>query len=445
MFRGRRHVSLRLITTFAFFTLLTLYFTFLNPGDVEIHLTRNISFPLPIPVFLLLAVLIGILLTSIFTGYSQIKDGFKRFLKTRSLESKTRRQKQHEKLYQKAENAMKGGHRDKALSLFRKILNGNPTHIASLIQAGNLYREMGKTVQALEAHQAAVDGDPDNIQALQCLAEDFISAGQLNKAIDALKQARHLEPDSLLTLRRLREAYRKQKSWNLVLEIQKSILSHVSSTVELEQEKEYSSQIAYLRGCELIDQQMVEPAISELKRSIKENPKALPPYVKLGDLYRQNGNLKAAIKIWKSGFEITGSHICLLRLRAAYEQSEQPDKVIKLYQEAVAASQNSKKETLVLTLAGLYLDQGKMEEAMQTLWSISSPSIPAHLLLIKAHQEKNEPKKADQVIHAALKKLTASISKFVCRQCNREFDQWSGICPECQTWDSLDPAIQHTL
>lgn len=438
-------MSLRLIITFAFFTLLTLYFTFLNPGDIEIHLTQNNSVPLPIPVFLLVAVLIGILLTSLFTGYSQIKNAFKRFLKTRSLENKTRRRKQWERLYQKAENALKGGHSDKALSLFKKILDGNPKHIASLIQSGNLYRKMGKAVQALEAHQKAVNADRDNPQALQCLAEDFATAGQWNKAIDALKQARHLEPDSLFTLRKLREAYRKQNAWNLVLQIQKSILSHVSNAQELEQEKEYSSQIAYLRGCELIDQQQIEPAISELKRAIKENSKSLPPYVKLGDLYQQNGNSKAAIKTWKSGFEITGSHICLLRLREAYEQAEQPGEVIKLYQEAVHTSQNSKKETLVLTLAGLYLDQGKMEEAMQTLWSIASPSIPAHLLLIKAHQDKHEAEKADQVTRAALKKLTTSLSRFVCRQCNSEFDQWSGICPECQAWDSLDSAIQHTL
>jgi len=438
-------VSLRLIITFAFFTLLTLYFTFLNPGDIEIHLTQNTSFPLPAAVFLLISVLIGVLLTSIFTSYNQIKNAFKRFLKTRSLENKTRRRKQWEKLYQKAENALKGGHSDRARSLFNKILNGNPKHIASLIQVGNLYRKMGKTAQALEAHQRAVDADRDNPQTFQCLAEDFTTAGQLNKAIDALKQARHLEPDSLFTLRKLREAYRKQSAWNLVLQIQKSILSHVSNAKELEQEKEYSSQIAYLRGCELINQQQIDPAISELKRAIKENPRSLPPYIKLGDLYQQNGNSKAAIKTWKSGFEISGSNICLLRLSAAYEQAEQPGEVTKLYQEAVRASQNSKKETLVLTLAGLYLDQGKMEEAMQTLWSIASPSIPAHLLLIKAHQDKNESEKADQVICAALKKLTTSLSKFVCRQCNSEFDQWSGICPKCQAWDNLDSAIQHIL
>jgi len=438
-------VSLRLIIAFAFVTLLTLYFTFLNPGDIEIHLTQSASFPLPIPVFLLISVLIGILLTSIFTSYSQIKSGFKHFLETRALENKSRQQHKWEKLYQKAENALKGGHSNKALSLFKKILNGNPKHIPSLIESGNLYRKMGKTLQALEAHQAAVDADRENPEALQCLAEDYATAGKLDKAIGALKQARHLEPDSLFTLRKLREAYRKRNSWNLVLEIQKSILSYVSDSKELDKEKEYSGQIAYLRGCELIDQQMIEPAISELKRSIKENPRSLPPYIKFGDLYLQNGNLKAAIKTWNSGYEVTGSHVCLLRLRAAYEQSEQPDKVIKLYQEAVQASQNSKKETLSLTLAGLYLDQGKIDEAMQTLWSIGSPSIPAHLLLIKAHQNKNEADKADQVIQAALKKLTTSISKFVCRQCHSELDQWVGICPECQTWDSLDSAIQHTL
>ena len=438
-------MSLRLIIIFGFFTLLTLYFTFLNPGDIEIHLTQNTSLALPIPVFLLISVLVGILLTTVFTGYRQIKSSFKHFLQTRSLENQTHRLEQWEKLYQNAENALKGGHSDKALSLFKKILSKNPKHIPSLIQTGNLYREMGKTVQAIEAHQTAVDADRENLQALQSLAEDLLTAGKLDKAIDVLKQARHLEPDSLLTLRKLREAYRKQNAWNLVLQTQKSILSCVTDAEELEQEKEYSSQIAYERGCELIDQQMIDPAISELKRSIKENPKSLPPYIKLGDLYQQNGNLKSAIKTWNSGFEVTGSHICLLRLRAAYEQSEQPDKIIPLYQEAIRASQNSKKEALVLTLAGLYLDRGKMEEAMQTLWSISSPSIPAHLLLIKAHQDKNETQKADQVIQAALKKLTASTSKFICRQCKSELTQWSGICPKCQAWDSLDSAMQYNL
>jgi lipopolysaccharide biosynthesis regulator YciM len=438
-------VSLRFIIAFLFFAFLTIYFTLLNPGDIEVHLTQNTSFPLPAAVFLLISILIGVLLASIVTGYSQIKNTFKRFLKTRSLESKTRRRKQWEKLYQKAENALKGGHSDKARSLFNKILNGNPKHIPSLIQLGNLYRETGETVQALEAHQKAVQTDQNNPQALQCLAEDFATAGQLNKTIDALKQARLLEPDSLFTLRKLREAYRKQNDWNLVLQIQKSIMSHVSNAEERAQEKEYSSQIAYLRGCELIDQQQIEPAISELKRAIKEHSKSLPPYIKLGDLYQQNDDPKAAIKTWKSGYKITGSHICLLRLRTAYEQAGKPDEVIKLFQEAVRVSQNSKKETLVITLAGLYLDQGKMEEAMQTLWSISSPSIPAHLLLIKAHQDKNEAEKAYQVTRAALKKVTTSLSKFVCRQCNSEWDQWSGICPECQAWDSLDSAIQHTL
>ena len=437
-------MSLRLIITFACFALLTLYFTFLNPGDVELHFTRNTSFSLPVPVFLLISVLAGILLTTIFTGYTQIKSDLKHFLETRSLENKTRLQIKWEELFQKAENALKGGHSDRALSLFKKILNGNPNHIASLIKVGNLYREMGKTLEALEAHQKAAEAS-DNPQAFQQLAEDYTSAGQHDKAIEALKQARHLQPDSLFTLRKLREAYRKQGAWNLLIPIQKSIMSYVTDEKELEQEKEYSGQIAYLRGCDLISQRQIEPAITELKRAIKESPKSVPPYIRLGDLYQENENGKAAIKVWKSGFEATGSDICLTRLRTAYEQADQPDQIIKLYQEAVSASQNSKKEMRVLALAGMYLNQNKLEEAMQALWSISSPSLPAHLLLIKAHQDKNEMEKAHQVIQAALKKLSTSLSKFACRQCNNEFDQWSAICPKCQAWDSFDSALKHTL
>ncbi len=438
-------MSLRLIISFLVFTFLAVYFTFLNPGDIEVRVTQDRTVSVPVVVFLLLSVLIGVLLTSIFTGFTRIKKALKGFLKTRSLENRSRRQIKWEKLYQKTESALEGGHRDKGLSLLNKILHENPNHIPSLILLGNIYRQMGNIEQAFAKHQKAVEQDRENPRAFLCLAEDFSAAGKPEKAINALKQARHLEPDSLFTLRKLRKAYREQGAWNLVLQIQKSILTHVSSSKEREQEKQYSSQIAFHRGCELIQRQQTEPAISELRRAIKENPKSLPPYIQLGDLYQKTRNLKAAIKIWKTGFEHTQSSICLLRLRTAYEQQDKPDEVIKLYQEAVRSSQNSEKETLVITLAGLYLDQGQREKAMQTLWDISSPSIPAHLYLIKAHQDKNEAEKADQVIRAALKKVTTSLSRFICRECHNEFDRWSGVCLECQAWDSLDTAIHQAL
>ena len=439
-------MSLRLIISFIFFILLTVYFTFLNPGDIGLRVTQDQTpIQVPVVVFLLVAILIGVLLTSLFTGFTQIKISFKRFLTTRSVEKRTRQNIRWEKLFQKAENSLEGGHRDKGISLLNKILKDNPNHVPSLILLGNIYREMENFEQALAKHQKAVEQDRENPRTHRCLAEDFAAAGKPEKAINALKQARQLEPDSLLTLRKLREAYRAQGHWNLVLQIQKSILSYASNSGEREQEREYSSQLAFLRGCELIQQRQIEPAISELRRAIKENPKSLPPYIQLGDLYQENDNLKAAIKIWKSGFDHTQSHICLLRLRTAYEQLDKHEEVIKLYQEAVRASENSEKETLALTLAELYLDQGQMEKAMQALWDISSPSIPAHLFLIKAHQDKQEAGKADQVIRAALKKVTSSLNRFTCRQCHSELDQWSGVCPKCQAWDSLETAIHQAL
>jgi len=79
------------------------------------------------------------------------------------------------------------------------------------------------------------------------------------------------------------------------------------------------------------------------------------------------------------------------------------------------------------------------------LWDISSPSIPAHLLLIKAHRDKNESEKADSVILAALKKIAASMARFVCRSCGNEFEQWEGICPRCGAWDSFDSVLHHSL
>lgn len=439
-------MSLRIIFSFIIFVVLAVYFTFLNPGNLEIRLTQNLApVQMPVVVFLLICILIGVVLASVLVGFTQMKHSLTGFMHSRSVASHARREKQNEKLFQKAENALEGGHRDKGLSLLQKILNQDPDHLPSLILLGNQHREAGRLQEALDNHRKAVDHDPENAKALQCLAEDFAAAGQSDKALEALKKARAQEPKSLAILRKLRKAYQDQGAWTQVMQTQKSILSNAQDPDDRQREKLRSSQLAYFYGCELIKQKQIEPAISELRRAIKENSKSLPPYVLLGDLYQGDGNTRAAIKTWKSGFQNTGSHICLLRLRSLYEQSKKPDEVIKLYQEAINKSHNSQKETLSLALAEIYLDQGKGVEAKQTLWDISTPSIPAHLLLIKAHQVKNESEQANRVIRAALKKVTDLGSQFVCQECHQEFERWEGVCPNCQGWDSFDTVLHHTL
>lgn len=96
-------MSLRLIIFFIFFILLTVYFTFLNPGDIDLRVAQDQTpVQVPVVVFLLAAILIGVLLTSVFTGFTQIKNSFTRFLKTRALQKRARRQVRWEKTISKS-------------------------------------------------------------------------------------------------------------------------------------------------------------------------------------------------------------------------------------------------------------------------------------------------------------------------------------------------------
>ncbi|NIQ01698.1 MAG: tetratricopeptide repeat protein [Nitrospinaceae bacterium] len=439
-------MSLRLILSFIVFVLLTIYFTYLNPGDIEITLAQEIPpVQIPIAVFLLIAMLIGVVLTSLFTGFGRIKSAFTQLISSWAAEKRKRRQKRWKKMGQQAESALTGSHRKKGRILLEKILDENPRHVPSLLQLGDLHRKMGQPEKAVGLHQKALSEDSENPRVLHSLAEDFAELKQWDKEIEILKKARQVEPDSLFCLRKLREAYRKKNDWDKVRQIQNSIISHVTDPQDLAQEKLHSSRLAYHRGCRLIELNQIEPAIAELRRAMKESNESAPPYIKLGDLYQKNDNLKSAIKIWKTGYEKTGSLVCLQRLREAYLQTGKQDEAIKLYREAVRASANSEKEMLSMVLAELYMNKGQTEDAIHTLWEISQPSLPAHLLLAQAHQKKKELDKADQVIRAAVNKVATSLSRFVCRECKTEFEQWSGACPQCQGWDTLQTTLNRPL
>lgn len=437
-------MSIKLVFVFFLFMVLSVYLAFLNPHKVPIQITQSYSFQLPFVVFLLGSILVGAIITAVFNWTVKVRRSLWEMRDHRKQKREEQRRGKSEQLYEEGENAFAGGRFDKARSFFEKVLAQHPQHVGSLHRLGILKRKEGEYQQAIDLHLKAVKQAPQNINILYSLSEDYQEARHDEKAIEVLQKVRKLDGDSLVPLYKIRDFHLKKENWEQAGAAQKAIMPLIDDDQELKREQNRFSEIIYAKGMSLYKQKQSELAIVEFKQAIRENGRSLPAYVTLGDIYFQADDLKKALKIWKAGFENTKSPVCLQRIQEAHRKLGNPHETIKLYQKAISSARNSEKETLALMLGAVFLDQGKPDEAINTLSAVPRDRSLLHgILLTKAYRAKNNPDKVEKTSQAVFDAARRSILSYTCNVCKAPMKEWSGHCPVCKAWDSASngPAL----
>ncbi len=430
-------VSLRFIFSLACLVLLAVYFAFLNPDQLEIHLTRNLSFKTPIVVFLLGALLLGVLLTSAFQSLLKIQNSWSHFRENQKTKKQENRFNKWDKWYRKAESAIASGRQAKGIALFEKILNDNPHHSGALYQLGNHKRAQGEFEQAIQYHQNALIADPEDFQTLYSLAEDYAAAGMLDKQIETLNQCLALDANSLPTLQKLRDACLSKQNFEGAQSAQKSILALVQDPSQLKEERALQTRIMYSLGLQYFENGQHDSAVTEFRRAIKEDETSAPAYVKLGDLFLDLNNSRQALKIWKTGYEKSGAPVCLLRMQEWHDKQGSQAEGDKLLRNAFEKSDGGKRELLALIYSQRLLSQNNSQEAADILESVEESSILTRLSAIKALQDSGAQEKADALIQSTFDQVANAVGIYYCSACGNESDVWSGVCPQCQSWATL--------
>ncbi len=400
-------MSIKFLLTFLIFAVYSVYFAFLNPQEMDIRVTQEITLHVPRVVFLLYSVLVGVLITTLFSW----SKGFKRYFSERKVRKDFQKEiddrVRSEQLFEKAENAFAAGRYDKAQDQLGKLLNAHPNHVGALLHMGLIKQKEGKNEEAMEYHLKAVEHSPDNVRVLNSLAEEYLEAGNSEQAMVFFKKIRDFDRTSLAPLYKMRDYYVEQEDWDKAYSTQKTVLPLIRDKEELINEQKRYGNIIYSKGVELYKKGLVEQALVEFKKCMKEAPEFAMPYIFLGDIRKHGGNEKAAIKTWKAGFENARSYTCLDRIQKVYEGTDKAKEVTKLYQDAIASSVGKQKEDLTLILGMRLLDQGELEEAIQTLSGDSeNPSLIRNILLAKAYNQKEskeEAKKMEEVIFNSAK------------------------------------------
>jgi len=431
-------VSLKFILGLLLFVILSIYLSFLNPQDIEFYLTNSYSVKIPLAVFLLGSILIGVFFTGIFTGISQVGNYFKNLKESQTRKKQEKLNIRWEKIFLKAQNAFVSGRQQKAIALFEKLLSKNPDHTQSLYYMGQYMKDEGRYDDAISLHKKTILLEPENIQMHYALSEDYAAAGIFEKECKTLEKILQLDRNSLPTLRKLRDACLKLEDWGKAYTHQKAILPLIHDSEELNTEQNRFSQIVYSKGKQLYEKGNKDSAMVEFKRSIRENIQSLPAYITLGDVFLEAKNSKAAIKTWKAGYSATQSPICLVRIQSVLQSSERLEEVNKLYKGAMQSATPKEIEPLAIQFGTFLMQQGNVDEAISTLESIENPSLQLRLLTVKAYRKKQDIDQAESLTQSACDDVVKSFALYSCSKCQFSTEEWAESCSSCHSWDSLN-------
>ncbi len=430
-------MSLRFILSLTGLILLAVYFAFLNPNEIQVHFTRNLMVEIPLVVFLMGSLLLGVLISAAFQSLLEIQASWSHFRENQKIKKQESRFNKWDKWQRKAESAIASGRLAKGLALYEKILADNPNHSAALFQLGNHKRAQGEFDTAIEYHQKALVADPEDFQTLYSLAEDYAASGNIDQEIETLNRCLELDSNSLPTLKKLRNAYLSTQNLEGAQNIQKSLLGLVQDSDKLDEERALLLRIIYSIGLKYMEEGKYDSAVAEFRQAIKEDETSAPAHVSLGDIYLKLDNSRQALKTWKSGFEKTGAPVCLLRMQEWHDSQGNKEEGDKLLQNAIEKSEGKKRELLSLIFSQRLLAQGSNQDAAAILEGIEDGTILTRLSTIKALQDSGANDKADTMIQSTFDQVEHAVRVYYCSACGHEFDAWSGLCPNCNSWATL--------
>ena len=407
---------------------------------MDIHFAQGWSFQLPMIVLFLGSVLLGILVAGFLHGALSLKNFFINLKKSGRAKRQNKNNHRSERLLEEAENYLACGHVSKSVAAYEKILNMSPSHVRVLTQLGNIAREEGNVERALKLHLIATEIAPENLNVLYGLAEDYCIQATPKKEMEVLEKILEFNRRSPRALCRMREVYLKLEDWPSAVEVQRKLVALIKGREKKEKEKRMLGQYIYKSGVRYFNNDSFELAITEIKRSLRENAQCLSSHILLGDAYLKTGDRKGALKSWKKGYAYTKSIACMMRMEEVYRELGQPGEMIKEYKEAIRNSKNGPSEILIMLLGVLCLEEKTPQETIRLIEEStdSEKAIIPSLILGDAYKQDHNETKSKKALENATRQIKRAIFNFKCGACGKTLNKWTDHCSACNTFDAME-------
>ncbi len=387
-----------------------IYLSILNPLGVTFQYFKGNYIETSLSILLVASFFIGALL--IFLIYS-IKD-IRRALRERK---QKRERDQLWDLFYSATDALFKNDLPRAEKQILAYLKKKPADPNAHLKLAEVYQKGGKVKKAIETLERARDLKKDKLEILFMEAQIYKTVKDYDGATKTFKEIVSVNPNNREAMKELRDIYIEEKEWEEALKLQRKIIK-VSAKGEIDQEKKLQQGLHYERA-----------------RLMAEKGK------ELGELLRETGKSKDAIRVWRRGFEKFGEIIFLNKLEDLYLSQEHPRGIINLYLEAM--EKNPDNIIIPFFYARLCLRLEMIDEALDKLEEMDinlSNHASYHYLLAEVHAHRGDYETAMGEYRKGLKlEGGAYYVPYLCTNCQKEIKNWLPRCPECGQWGTFTP------
>ena len=306
---------------------------------------------------------------------------------------------------------------------------------------GNLYRQKGQVGRAINVHQGLLQR-PDlttleHAYVLLCLGLDFRTGGFVDRALEAFQEVLQLDPQNRYAMVHLEKLHADQKQWAEALGVREQI-----AALDAGRHPDDQQILGFLRN-EIGSAQRggdSAAAIRMFSEAIEADPRTVPAYLNLGDMYEQQGKTAAAVETWERLINAAPGHAHFVfdRLEQAYRGLGAPHRFVELCERLIAQEPQGWRPHLALArhLSAAGQHQAALEQLLEAL-----PHHPHGLVI---HQEIWEVLASlgfDGGLIRRYVELTREavfyLDPHICRRCRYRTTELLWQCPQCHEWNTF--------
>lgn len=331
--------------------------------------------------------------------------------------------------------------RDKALEVFTRMAEIDSETAEAHLALGSLFRRRGEVDRAIQIHQNLVARPTlttqQRIYALLGLGEDYMKAGLFDRAEEVFSRVIEQDAHVELALSNLLTVYEHEKEWDKAIEI--------AQRLERISERDYRVIIGQLH-CEIasavLEQGDISTVREQIQRALKVDPNCVRANILRGDLERDQGRYKAAIKAYKA---VSRQDLAMLpevidSLDACFEAQGSPERLEGFLREVIS---NYPDGRMVARLAEIVSERRGTNEALNELTGLlrRHPTLVGIRRLVSLAHSMGEPinPRDLQILLGLFDRLEAIRSLYRCNKCGFSSRALFWQCPGCKYWASMRP------
>ena len=308
---------------------------------------------------------------------------------------------------------------------------------------GNLYREKGQVTRAIQMHQQLLQRPKlttlEQAYVLLCLGLDFRRGGFVDRARDAFTEVLRSDPDNQYALLNLEKLHEEQQQWHEAY----AIRQRLAALADVARKPKHQAILAFLEtqlGLQALAQTDGTGAVSRFESAIELDANAVPAYLNLGDVQRQQGQLDEALATWNQVIHIAPERAYLVfdRIEAVTSAQGNTKRFPELCHRLI--DENPQDWRARLALGRHFASRGQASRALDLLFDslVHNPhAVSIHQAIWQALAALGFTEERVQRYMELTREAVFYLDPHVCMRCRYRSTELLWQCPQCHEWNTF--------